>query len=106
MNYCLLGQTDKCYPTCMQKCQTDNKYYLQDRLNMKFRILPDPIQTVTTIYNSKIFSCKINAFDIDFARIDILDENIFEINKIIDTVKSSKRFEGKDFTNGNLNRIV
>ena len=106
MNYCLLGQTDKCYPTCIQKCQTDNKYYLQDRLNMKFRILPDPIQTVTTIYNSKIFSCKINAFDINFARIDILDENIFEINKIINTVKSSKRFEGKDFTNGNLNRIV
>ena len=37
---------------------------------------------------------------------DILDETIDEINNIIDTVKSHNKLEGKDFTNGNINRIV
>ena len=73
---------------------------------MKFRIIPDNIQTVTTIFNSKITSICAQDFDIDFARIDILDENICEINNIIQTVKSGKRFSGKDYTNGNLNRII
>ena len=106
MNYCLLGQTDKCYPNCKQFCNTDNTYYLKDRMNMKFRVLPDNIQTVTTIFNSKTTSLSTNDFNIDFARIDILDETIDEINNIISVVKSGKRFEGKEFTNGNLNREI
>ena len=73
---------------------------------MKFRIMPDNIQTVTTIFNSKITSISTQDFDIDFARIDILDETISEINNIIQTVKSGNRLEGKDYTNGNLNRII
>lgn len=85
---------------------TNNQYYLKDRLNMKFKILPDNIQTVTTVFNSKITSISPNDFKIDYARIDILDENIEEINTIINTVKSGKRLEGKEFTNGNLNRDI
>ena len=107
INYCLLGETDKCYPECKQRCNVqDNIYYLKDRLNMKFRILPDNIQTVTTIFNSKITSINTDDFNIKFFRIDILDENIDEINKIINTVNSKARFEGKDYTNGNLNKTV
>ena len=44
--------------------------------------------------------------NIDNLRIDILDENIDEINQIINVVKSKNRLEGKDYTNGNLYRIV
>lgn len=106
MNYCLLGETDKCYPTCKAKCTSNSSYYLKDRLNMKFRIIPDNIQTVTTIYNSKITSISPKDFDIDFARIDILDETVNEMNKIIQYVKSGKRLEGKEYTNGNLNRGI
>ena len=106
MNYCLLGETDKCYPTCMQRCISDNVYYLKDRLNMKFRILPDNIQTVTTVYNSKITSISPKFFNIDFARIDILDENIEEINTIIGIVRRGNRLEGSNFTSGNLNREI
>jgi len=106
MNYCLLGETNKCYPTCKVRCMSDNNYYLKDRLNMKFKIMPDNIQTVTTIYNSKTTSISAKEFNIDFARIDILDENIEEINSIIKTIKSGKRLEGKDYTNGNLNREI
>ena len=73
---------------------------------MKFRILPDNIQTVTTVFNSKTTSILPNDFNIDFARIDILDETIDDINNIVKTVKEGKRFEGKDFTNGNLNREI
>ena len=106
-SYCLLGKANRCYPECGQKCSLQNKYYLKDRMNFLFRILPDNIQTVTTIYNSKISSIDTNEINniINF-RIDILDENIEEINEIINTVKQGNRLEGKEYTNGNLNRTV
>ncbi len=108
MRYCLLGKSNLCYPKCDAKCMNlDNKYYLKDRLNMKFRILPDNLQTITTIYNSKTLSILPNDFDnVTSYRIDILDENIEEINTIVDKVKNNERFEGKDFTNGNLKREI
>ena len=106
MSYCLLGSSNKCYPECKQLCRSNNTYYLKDRLNMKFRILPDNIQTVTTVFNCKTTSISSKDFNINFARIDILDENIQEINDIILKVKSGSRFEGKDYTNGNLNREI
>lgn len=104
MNYCVLGKTNKCYPTCSSKCMSGNSYYLKDRLNMKFRILFDNIQTVSTIYNCKTTSISSDGFDIACSRIDILDESIDEINNIVNVVKSGSRLEGKEFTNGNLNR--
>ena len=103
-NYCLLGKSNKCYTDCKHQCLTDSKFYLKDRLGMEFRFIPDNNQAITTIYNSKTTSIQYNNFNIDFARIDILDENIDKINKIIDNVKNDIRFEGKDFTNGNLKR--
>ena len=106
MNYCVLGETDKCYPTCKLKCQTNNRYYLNDRLNMKFRIMPDNIQTVTTIFNSKTTSLSSKDFNVDCFRIDILDEDIDTINNIVLKTIQGSRFEGKKYTNGNLNRDI
>lgn len=107
MNYCPLGKTNKCYPTCTSKCMTDNSYFLEDRLKMKFRILFDNIQTVSTIYNCKTTSISPNDFSgVNCYRIDILDESIDEINNIVNTVKKGERLEGKEFTNGNLNREI
>lgn len=105
-NYCLLGNSNKCYKTCDRKCMNSNKYYLKDRMGFNFRIIPDNIQTVTTIYNSKILSLVPTEFNSTYLRIDILDENISEINNIIDTVKSGNRLEGQSYTNGNLNRNI
>ena len=34
MNYCLLGISNKCYPTCQMRCKSSNKYYLRDRLRI------------------------------------------------------------------------
>lgn len=65
--------------------------------------MPDNVQTVTTLFNSKITSISSRDFLVDYARIDILDEDIFQINNIVQTVKAGKRLEGKDYTNGNLN---
>ncbi len=123
INYCLLGVTNKCYPTCGTKCLNTSKninkdvniskniptkYYLKDRLGLNFRILPDRIQTISTIYNSKILSLATNDFDniSNSYRIDILDENIEEINNIVSIVSSGKRMEGKQYTNGNMNREI
>ena len=104
MNYCVLGKSNKCYNTCKKLCNLNNKYYLKDRMGFLFRVIPDNLQTISTIYNSKIFSIKSSDFDTTFSRIDILDENVLEINNIIKTIKNGDRFEGKDFTNGNLRR--
>lgn len=106
MNYCLLGETDKCYPECKARCQNDHIYCLEDRLHMKFPIMPDNIQTVTTLFNSKITSLSLKDFAVNFARIDILDETISQINSIVEIVKAQKRLEGKDYTNGNLNKEI
>ncbi len=75
-------------------------------MNMNFRVLFDSIQTVSTIYNSKITSIISNDFNCNCARIDILDENVDEINFIVNQVLDGKRLEGKIYTNGNLNREI
>lgn len=107
MNYCLLGKANKCYPNCDAKCNSCNKYYLKDRLGLNFEIIPDNIQTVTTIYNSKTTSIESTDFvSTNVFRIDVIDESIDDINNIVSIVKTGNRFEGKEFTNGNLNREV
>ncbi|NLC87804.1 MAG: U32 family peptidase [Clostridiaceae bacterium] len=106
INYCLLGKTNKCYPTCGVHCKDNKKYYLKDRLGLLFRVIPDSIQTVTTIYNSKITSILPSSFTSSSYRIDLLDESIDDINTIVTNILADKRLEGKDFTNGNLNREV
>lgn len=68
--------------------------------------MPDNIQTVTTLFNSKITSISPQDFSTNFARIDILEEDISQINEIVQTVKNGKRLEGKKYTNGNLNREI
>ena len=75
-------------------------------MNVNFRIIPDNIDTVTTIYNCKITSIASDEFNVSSLRIDILDESIDEINKIINTVKLRKKLEGKNYTNGNLQREI
>ncbi len=104
IRYCLLGNTNLCYPECKSRCTSEHSYYLKDRMQMKFKILPDNIQTVTTIFNSKTLSILYDDFAVESVRIDILDETIDEINSAVTTVKNHKRFEGSSYTNGNLNR--
>ena len=107
MNYCPLGKSNRCYPECKMRCNTDNNYYLKDRLNLKFPIEPDNIQTVSTLYNSKITSIAPNDFkNITSLRIDILEENISEIQQIIDTVTKGEKLKGNQYTNANLNREI
>lgn len=106
-NYCFLGKTNHCYPTCGTKCQEQHSSYaLKDRLGYTFPILPDNIQTVSTIYNSKILSIDPHDFSVDSIRIDILEESIDEINCLIKTILSKGKIEGTHFTNGNLYREV
>ena len=107
MNYCPLGKSNRCYPECKMRCNTDNNYYLKDRLNLKFPIEPDNIQTVSTLYNSKITSIAPNDFkNITSLRIDILEENISEIQQIVDTVTKGEKLKGNQYTNANLNREI
>ena len=75
-NYCLLGKSNKCYKTCDRKCMNNKSYYLKDRLGFLFKFIPDNIDTVTTIYNSKTTSISMSDLNCNFARIDILDESI------------------------------
>ena len=99
-NYCYLGRSNRCYKECNQKCLNNSEFYLKDRMDFEFRIIPDNTFTITTIYNSKTLSVICDSINCDSVRIDILDENLDEIQNIINTVKSGNRFEGKDYTNG------
>ena len=105
--YCLLGHSNGCYPKCDSKCKDDKHYYyLRDRMGLLFKVIPNNLQTLSNIYNSKTISIQYNDLNIDYARIDILEESISEINNVIRTVREGKRFEGPNFTNGNMNRFV
>lgn len=107
MNYCPLGKSNHCYPNCTMKCNTKNSYSLKDRMNFMFPLVPDNIQTVSTLYNSKITSIAPEDFDNSTSlRIDILEETPDEIQEIVNTVKSGKKLSGNQYTNANLNRIV
>jgi len=79
-SYCLLGKSNRYYEDCKHLCLENNKYYLNDRYNFKFRIVPDNIQTLTTIFNSRNIS--ISNVNAKCIRYDILDETIDEINKL------------------------
>ena len=97
MNYCLLGESNHCYKECSKKCNSNIKYYLKDRMDFTFRIIPDNISTITTIYNSKITSFEYNEYNPNIVRISIIDEDLKSIQNIINTIKDKKRFEGKDY---------
>lgn len=75
-------------------------------MGLLFKVIPNNLQTISNIYNSKILSIEYDDLNIDYARIDILEENIEQINSVIRTVKSGKKFEGNNYTNGNLNKCV
>lgn len=106
LNYCPLGKSNHCYANCCHACQTASKFYLKDRMGLDFRILPDPSQTITTIYNSKTTS--ISKLDIPFHtyRIDLLDEDIASIQTILNVLKAGKKLSGNQYTNGNLRKEV
>lgn len=105
-HYCFLGNTNKCYPECPAYCNHNHSYSLKDRLGFLFKIVPDNLQTVTTIYNSKITSFACNDLNVDSLRIDILDEAASEIENIISAIRAGKKMTGNNYTNGNINREV
>ena len=101
-NYCYLGKTNKCYHECDRKCQKYNFYYLKDRINAKFYIIPDKFSHTTTIFNSKITSILYNNIDPDSIRIDLTDEPQESLQDIITKVYQRERLEGKEYTNGHF----
>lgn len=107
INYCPLGKSNKCYPNCSKECfNFDQKFFLEDRIGFDFRFIPDNIQTVTTIYNSRITSIDSKNFNVKSLRINILDEDIDDINNIIKTTENGKKLKGHNYTTGNLNRKI
>lgn len=104
LNYCLLGKSNKCYFKCKKYCNYYSDFYLKDRLGLEFKI--DFKDGITTIFNSKTTSIEANELNVNSIRLDFLDESLTEINTAIRTHKNGEKLEGKDYTNGNLNREV
>ena len=105
-NYCFLGKTNACYPDCGVNCTKDNTYYLKDRIGLRFRVIPDNIQTVTLICNSKTLSIATKNLPITSVRIDMIDETIEQINHVIESAYNREKLEGNQYTNGNFYREV
>ena len=99
--YCTIGTFKNCNGMC-----TKGKYVLKDRMNFEFPVYTNRINCNTTIYNSKITSIMWGNLKVDWIRIDILEENIEEINKIIEAHKQNQRLEGQNYTNGNLKKEI
>ena len=99
--YCTIGTFKNCAGTC-----TKGEYTLKDRMNFEFPIKTNRINCNTTIYNSKITSIMWKNLNLDSIRIDILDETIEGINKIVEIHKQNKRLEGQNYTNGNLKKNI
>ncbi len=106
-NYCLISKGNFCLKSCDTNCSSSNKkYYLKDRMNMNFRVMPDSFSGITTIFNSKKLSISCNDLLCNFIRLDFIDESIDEINRVVKLAIDGNIVQGKDFTNGNFNRIV
>ena len=106
-NYCLISGSNFCLEKCSSNCNISNhEYYLKDRLNMNFKVIPDSFSKTTTIYNSKKLSIGIDEVNVDYIRFSFIDESVDEICSIIDTFKNGRIMEGKDYTNGNFKRFV
>lgn len=113
--YCPVGaiagkftSKNKCSMPC-KDCYDNkhpDKYFLRDRMNMDFRVLPDNIDCQSRIFNAKITSIETSDLNVDSIRLDIIDEPLREIQKIIDTHRSGKKMAGENYTNGHLNRPV
>ena len=69
--YCLLGHSNKCYNDCKHLCTSGNTYYLKDRYGFNFMVVPDNLQTITTIFNSRDISFDYSDVNVDFIRVDI-----------------------------------
>lgn len=68
--------------------------------------MPNSIETVTLICNSKTLSVSTKDLPVNFVRLDILDESINEINEAVDKAYNREKLEGLQYTNGNLYREV
>ncbi len=99
--YCTIGTLKNCPAICEK-----GTYKLKDRMGFEFPIYTDRVNCNNLIYNSKITSVSYKGLNVDSIRIDILEENEEEIQKIIDTHKNGDRLEGETYTNGNLNREI
>lgn len=99
--YCAIGK----YFNCDKRCQ-NGKYVLKDRMGFEFPVYTDTFNCNNYIYNSKITSILWDDLNLDSIRIDILDETEEEIKNIIKIHKDAKRFEGENYTNGNLNKEI
>ncbi len=113
--YCPIGsiiggfsKNKKCTRICQTHYQQNNqdKYYLRDRMNMDFRILPDNIECQTKIFNSKTTSIETFDLSVSSIRIDTIDETAKELQQIIDIHKAGKKLSGKKYTNGHISRPV
>lgn len=106
-NYCIISRSNFCLKKCNSNCLNLNKkYYLKDRLNFKFRLLPDPFSGTTTIFNTKTLSIPSYNLSCNSIRLDFIDETVEDINKIVELASSGNFLQGKDYTNWNYNRVV
>lgn len=99
--YCTIGTLKNCPAICEKGI-----YKLKDRMGFEFPIYTDRVNCNNLIYNSKITSISHKGLNVDSIRIDILEENEEEIQRIINTHKRGDRLEGENYTNGNLNREI
>ena len=107
--YCAVGSVAGGFcknKACTKPCINNDKYYLKDRMNMNFRVLPDNIDCQSRIFNSRINSIETKNINVDSIRLDFIEESIEEMQNAIDLHIKGEKLSGENYTNGHFNRPV
>ena len=107
--YCVVGSVAGGFSkseSCLMPCTRENKYYLRDRKDVDFLVIPDNVDCQCSIFNSKITSIVSRDMMVDSIRIDVQDETINEINNIVAIAGIGEKLSGNQYTNGHINRPV
>jgi len=99
--YCMIGSPKSCNKSCKS-----GRYVLKDRMGFEFPIYTDEVSCNSFIYNSKTTSIIHKELDVEWIRIDVLDESVDNINIVVQKHKNNERLEGEEYTSGNINRAV
>lgn len=79
--YCPIGKNEDCKMVCQ-----NGIYELQDRKDYIFPIVSDCINCHTKIFHSRVLTKNTKDWQVDFVRVDILDETKEEIEEIISRI--------------------
>lgn len=97
MKYCLLSHSNECV-NC-GRCRDEKYGNLELNGEAEFYVKINKFQTETILYSKKTFSADTARVIGDSLRFDFLHESVFQMNSIIEDIKSGWFYTGREYVN-------